>query len=358
MGPGAAKVAPFKLLALRFGTLVVLATTKGAVPVDCVEVICPENVPVVVLTGAFSLPLPSVCRITLVPIVPVALLDVTVEADPAIGIWVEVIPLSGNAVSTRLPLPSHVPRSPVVFVPLVEDTILVPPLVPVVGRLEPIDVAPAAIGTWLAVIPERPLPAGQLVVTNWLLAFNAIPAEQVPEPSPVAVIAPPATSVVKFPLPGVAEPIAPGLANVPPFSMLALRLGTLVVLATENGAVPVPNVEVICPLTVTVVVFTGALALPDESLSSNCDTPVVPYGILVLIVVAPFATGIPPVVIPVIPLGGVPSTSWLAPFKPSQFAKLTEPLESPLAVIAPVADSVEALTAAGDVPPSAGGEAK
>ena len=39
---------------------VVLAITNGVVPVVTVEVICPENAPVVVLTGAFILPVASV----------------------------------------------------------------------------------------------------------------------------------------------------------------------------------------------------------------------------------------------------------------------------------------------------------
>jgi hypothetical protein len=41
IGPGAAKVAPFRELALRLATLVVEAITNGAVPVARVEVICP-----------------------------------------------------------------------------------------------------------------------------------------------------------------------------------------------------------------------------------------------------------------------------------------------------------------------------
>jgi hypothetical protein len=38
IGPGAAKVAPFKLEAFRFGTFVVDATVNGAVPVATEEV--------------------------------------------------------------------------------------------------------------------------------------------------------------------------------------------------------------------------------------------------------------------------------------------------------------------------------
>lgn len=42
IGPGEAKVAPLRLEAFKLATLVVLATTKGAVPVETVDVICPE----------------------------------------------------------------------------------------------------------------------------------------------------------------------------------------------------------------------------------------------------------------------------------------------------------------------------
>lgn len=41
IAPGAAKVAPPSEEALRFATLVVLATTKGALPVETVDVIAP-----------------------------------------------------------------------------------------------------------------------------------------------------------------------------------------------------------------------------------------------------------------------------------------------------------------------------
>lgn len=40
MAPGAAKVAPLRLLALRLATLVVEVTTKGAVPIAIVDVNC------------------------------------------------------------------------------------------------------------------------------------------------------------------------------------------------------------------------------------------------------------------------------------------------------------------------------
>lgn len=50
--------------------------------------------------------------------------------------------------------------------------------------------------------------------------------------------------VVKAPVEAVVEPIAPGAAKVAPFKELAFKFATLVVEATENGAVPVARVEV------------------------------------------------------------------------------------------------------------------
>jgi hypothetical protein len=67
------------------------------------------------------------------------------------------------------------------------------------------------------------------------------------------VVTPVEDSVVKAPVPGVVLPIGPGAAKVAPFRELALRLATLVVEATTNGAVPVARVEVICPLAEMVV---------------------------------------------------------------------------------------------------------
>lgn len=60
------------------------------------------------------------------------------------------------------------------------------------------------------------------------------------------VIAPVALSVVNAPVPGVPEPMAPGAAKVAPFKLLAFKLATLVVEATENGAVPVARVKTSC----------------------------------------------------------------------------------------------------------------
>jgi hypothetical protein len=67
-----------------------------------------------------------------------------------------------------------------------------------------------------------------------------------------AVVRPPlvievlAVKVVNVAEPGVPPPIVPGAANVAPFNELAFKLATLVVEATEKGAVPVETVETSC----------------------------------------------------------------------------------------------------------------
>jgi hypothetical protein len=53
-----------------------------------------------------------------------------------------------------------------------------------------------------------------------------------------------AVNVVNAPVEAVPDPIAPGAAKVAPLKDEALRLATLVVEATTNGAVPVAKVEV------------------------------------------------------------------------------------------------------------------
>lgn len=69
----------------------------------------------------------------------------------------------------------------------------------------------------------------------------------------MAVISPLALIVVKAPVLGVPEPMAPGDAKVAPLKLEALRLATLVVEAITKGAVPVDKVEVIWPLALMVV---------------------------------------------------------------------------------------------------------
>jgi hypothetical protein len=71
-------------------------------------------------------------------------------------------------------------------------------------------------------------------------AFAIVPVVKSPE----SVTLPVAPIVVKLAAAAVLPPIAPGEANVAPFSEEAFRFGTLVVLATVKGAVPVDVVLV------------------------------------------------------------------------------------------------------------------
>ena len=68
--PGAAKVAPFKLEALRLGTLVVLLTTKGAVPVAMVKVSWPDNVGDALQLGAALVVPTRICPVSPAKVLP------------------------------------------------------------------------------------------------------------------------------------------------------------------------------------------------------------------------------------------------------------------------------------------------
>jgi hypothetical protein len=57
--------------------------------------------------------------------------------------------------------------------------------------------------------------------------------------NPVPLTVEEADKVVNAPVLGLVPPIAPGEAKVAPFKLEAFRLGTFVVEATVNGAVPV-----------------------------------------------------------------------------------------------------------------------
>jgi hypothetical protein len=152
--PGFANVFPFKLLAFRLGTFVVLETTRGDVPVETVDISCPVTD-------------------KLVPV-----------AAPIFGV-VSV----GEVANTLAPVP------------------------------------------WVNVVPVPPLAVERGVVKE---------------------------IDVKAPVDAVPPPMAPGFANVFPFKLLALRLGTFVVLETTKGAVPVATVEVNWPVTDRL----GAVAAP------------------------------------------------------------------------------------------------
>jgi hypothetical protein len=72
----------------------------------------------------------------------------------------------------------------------------------------------------------------------------------VPPNVPDSVVA---ESVVKAPVDAVPLPIGPGAANVAPLRDDAFRFGTLVVLVTTRGGVPIATVDVNCPVTLRLV---------------------------------------------------------------------------------------------------------
>ena len=84
-------------------------------------------------------------------------------------------------------------------------------------------------------------------------------------------LSPVVVTEVKLPAAGVVPPIVPGDANVVPFNDDAFKLGTFVVDAITNGAVPVATVLVICPEAEIVVKLHPDVKLPDVKLP---DAPV------------------------------------------------------------------------------------
>lgn len=81
----------------------------------------------------------------------------------------------------------------------------------------------------------------------------AAPIKMLSAPASFMVTFPVAVKSVKVATPGVPPPMVPGAAKVAPFKEEAFRLATLVVEATEKGAVPVARVEVNCPERLRVV---------------------------------------------------------------------------------------------------------
>jgi hypothetical protein len=86
--PGAAKVAPFKDEAFRLATLVVEATTKGAVPVATVEVNCPDILMVDTPDRAPELMINPL--IVLVEVGPLMAPALVIVPDPVVEILPEV----------------------------------------------------------------------------------------------------------------------------------------------------------------------------------------------------------------------------------------------------------------------------
>jgi hypothetical protein len=88
-------------------------------------------------------------------------------------------------------------------------------------------------------------------------------------------------SDVKRPVEGDPLPIGPGEVNVAPFNKLALRLGTLVVLETTSGAVPVATVDVSWPDTERLVPVAAPMIGVTRVGDVASTTPPVPTSVSV-----------------------------------------------------------------------------
>jgi hypothetical protein len=93
MGPGAACVAPFRLDALRFGTFVVLDTTRGAVPVTTVDVNCPLTLRLVPVAA----PIFGVVKTMLVAAMPLGNVVLSDGTPPELVTSTELFPLASAA---------------------------------------------------------------------------------------------------------------------------------------------------------------------------------------------------------------------------------------------------------------------
>ena len=227
MAPGLAKVAPLSELAFRLGMLVVDAITSGAVPVATLEVITPLT--------------PTLVKDPVLAVV-----------DPMAPGLAKVAPLSELAFRLGMLVDDAITSGAVPVATL--DVIT--PLTPIVVNdpvLEVVD--PMAPG--LAKVD----PFSKLALRFAMLVVDAITSAAVPVAT-LEVIAPLTPIVVKDPVLAVVDPMAPGLANVAPFSRLALRFAMLVVDAITSAAVPVATLEVIAPLT-PIVVNDPVLAVDD-----------------------------------------------------------------------------------------------
>ncbi len=122
IGPGAAKVAPFKELAFRLATLVVEATTNGAVPVDKVDVswplrlmvVIPDRAPALIIRLLMVLvevgPLKAPAEVIVpVPAVAKVTLEARVTADPVSVIEESPTALADVNLAMRLVVPDTEP---------------------------------------------------------------------------------------------------------------------------------------------------------------------------------------------------------------------------------------------------------
>jgi hypothetical protein len=191
IGPGLGNVFPEMELAFKCGTLVVLVTVNGGVP----------------------------------------LITVLVIVDP------EIFPEAVKLVALAAP------KIGVTSVGLVAKTLLPDPVFVTETKLLEASVATAELAVRDEKLADVPVIAPIVVDPNVVVRTVLVnPLEAVINPPAVIVLV--VVRVVKAPVLAVVPPIGPGLANVAPDNELAFKLATLVVLLTINGAVPVTTVLV------------------------------------------------------------------------------------------------------------------
>jgi hypothetical protein len=135
--------------------------------------------------------------------------------------------------------------------------------------------------------------------------------------------------LVKLPVPGVVPPIAPGTANVAPFSVLAFKFGMFVLLATVNGAVPFVTLKLVPDPNVFVPVI---LVNPPDPKVANPVTPRVLLNVADVPVIAPIVVA-PNVVAPAVLVN--PPESVVNPVTPNVVEYVADvPVIAPI-VVAP-----------------------
>ena len=237
IGPGAAKVAPLRELAFKFGIFVELATTKGGLPVATVLVIAPVALKVVKAPEpAVVEPIdPGEAKVAPLRKLAFKLGTTVVDATTKGGLPVTMVLVIAPEALTDV-------KSPVFGVVAPIEPVMSPVVLKVVKVPEPAVVEPIEPGEANVAPPSKlAFKLGTMVVL--VTVKGAVPVAIV-EMSLVPWIVEEAVRVVKAPDPAVVEPMEPGAANVAPPRKLTFKLGTTVVEVTVRGAVPVAIVEI------------------------------------------------------------------------------------------------------------------
>jgi hypothetical protein len=190
--------------------------------------------------------------------------EVAVMSPEIVGVAVQDVPVTVRFPPRVVrPVPRREKVGLEVTFPRVKAVVLASPATIVDPRRVRV---PGVVAEPIVLIEEAPLP-------KVLVRDDPVPR----------VVLPFEVRVVKAPVPGVPEPMAPGAAKVAPFKEEALRLATLVVEAMVNGAVPVDTVEVMTPEAERVVTPLTAPVVPTvkaEELMEKVSSLELPMAIV------------------------------------------------------------------------------